>query len=85
MRRVPFVPPDFKVPSGLCIYFIASSIWGLVERKMLPKPTPPDSTAPKPDPKDKKSPSMFSNFMKKPDEHQGESRAEKLRRKRKRR
>lgn len=28
----------FKVPSGLCIYFITSSIWGIVERKMLPKP-----------------------------------------------
>lgn len=31
----------FKVPSGLCIYFIASSLWGIAERKMLPKPTPP--------------------------------------------
>lgn len=29
----------FKVPSGLCIYFIASSLWGLAERKILPKPT----------------------------------------------
>lgn len=28
----------FKVASGLCIYFITSSIWGIVERKMLPKP-----------------------------------------------
>ena len=28
----------FKVPSGLCLYFITSSIWGIVERKMLPKP-----------------------------------------------
>ncbi len=28
----------FKVPSGLCIYFIVSSIWGVVERKCLPKP-----------------------------------------------
>ncbi len=28
----------FKVPSGLCIYFITSSVWGIVERKMLPKP-----------------------------------------------
>lgn len=29
----------FKVASGLCLYFIASSIWGIAERKMLPKPT----------------------------------------------
>ena len=28
----------FKVASGLCVYFITSSIWGIVERKMLPKP-----------------------------------------------
>lgn len=28
----------FKVPSGLCLYFITSSIWGIVERKLLPKP-----------------------------------------------
>jgi YidC/Oxa1 family membrane protein insertase len=29
----------FKVPAGLCVYFIASSIWGIAERKLLPKPT----------------------------------------------
>ncbi|MCA9248353.1 MAG: YidC/Oxa1 family insertase periplasmic-domain containing protein [Planctomycetales bacterium] len=27
----------YKVASGLCIYFIASSLWGIAERKMLPK------------------------------------------------
>jgi membrane protein insertase Oxa1/YidC/SpoIIIJ len=26
----------FCVPSGLCVYFIASSLWGLAERKLLP-------------------------------------------------
>jgi YidC/Oxa1 family membrane protein insertase len=30
----------FKVASGLCIYFIASSLWGLAERKFLPKAAP---------------------------------------------
>jgi YidC/Oxa1 family membrane protein insertase len=30
----------YKVASGLCIYFIASSIWGFVERRMLPKRKP---------------------------------------------
>jgi len=30
----------FKVASGLCIYFIASSLWGLAERQFLPKPAP---------------------------------------------
>jgi len=28
----------FKVPSGLCLYFIASSLWGIAERLLwLPK------------------------------------------------
>ena len=27
----------FKVPSGLCLYFIVSSLWGLLERRMIPK------------------------------------------------
>ena len=28
----------FKVPAGLCLYFITSSLWGIAERKLLPKP-----------------------------------------------
>jgi len=31
----------FKVPAGLCIYFITSSIWSLVERKLVKKFMPP--------------------------------------------
>lgn len=27
----------FKVPSGLCFYFIISSLWGLLERRFMPK------------------------------------------------
>ena len=27
----------FKVAAGLCIYFIASTLWGLAERRFLPK------------------------------------------------
>ena len=27
----------FKVASGLCLYFIVSSLWGIAERKLLPK------------------------------------------------
>lgn len=30
----------FKVASGLCLYFIASSLWSIAERKLLPKPKP---------------------------------------------
>jgi YidC/Oxa1 family membrane protein insertase len=30
----------YKVAAGLCIYFIASSLWGLAERKLLPKTKP---------------------------------------------
>jgi YidC/Oxa1 family membrane protein insertase len=28
----------YKVAAGLCIYFIASTIWGVIERKFIPKP-----------------------------------------------
>ncbi len=35
----------YKVASGLCLYFIASSIWGIAERKLLPKAKPADATA----------------------------------------
>ena len=35
----------FKVASGLCIYFIASSLWGIGERKFLPKFVHPDAAA----------------------------------------
>lgn len=28
----------FKVPAGLCLYLITSSIWGVMERQLLPKP-----------------------------------------------
>jgi len=27
----------FKVPSGLCLYWIVSTVWGLVERRFIPK------------------------------------------------
>jgi YidC/Oxa1 family membrane protein insertase len=30
----------YKVPAGLCIYFITSSLWGIAERKLLPKTQP---------------------------------------------
>jgi YidC/Oxa1 family membrane protein insertase len=36
----------FKVASGLCIYFIASSLWGIAERQLLPKSKPPSADQP---------------------------------------
>lgn len=39
----------YKIAAGLCIYFIASSLWGVAERKLLPKrQTIPDGAAPPP-------------------------------------
>ncbi len=35
----------YKVAAGLCLYFIASSLWGVAERKMLPKRKPLGATA----------------------------------------
>ncbi|HMC10680.1 MAG TPA: membrane protein insertase YidC, partial [Pirellulaceae bacterium] len=40
----------YKVPAGLCVYFIASSLWGMAERKLLPKPKPGAATPPASDP-----------------------------------
>jgi membrane protein insertase Oxa1/YidC/SpoIIIJ len=31
----------YKVAAGLCVYFIASSMWGFAERKLLPKKKKP--------------------------------------------
>ena len=33
----------YKVPAGLCLYFIASTGWGVAERKLLPKKKPADA------------------------------------------
>jgi YidC/Oxa1 family membrane protein insertase len=42
----------YHVPAGLCVYFIASSLWGMGERKMLdlgdPKPPAPAGSEPPP-------------------------------------
>jgi YidC/Oxa1 family membrane protein insertase len=35
----------YKVASGLCLYFIASSLWGFAERQLLPKKKHPGTTA----------------------------------------
>ncbi|MFO0809242.1 MAG: membrane protein insertase YidC [Gemmataceae bacterium] len=37
----------YKVPAGLCLYFIASTTWGLIERKLIKKkkPNQPDEGA----------------------------------------
>jgi len=32
----------YKVAAGLCIYFIIGSLWGLIERRFMPKATKPD-------------------------------------------
>jgi YidC/Oxa1 family membrane protein insertase len=33
----------YKVASGLCLYFIVSTLWGIGERKLLPKPPKRDA------------------------------------------
>jgi len=35
----------FKVPCGLCLYFIASSLWGIAERLLLPTTKPGSALA----------------------------------------
>jgi len=44
----------YKVAAGLCIYFICSSVWGMIERKLLPKNIKPkEDVPPGPDPRDR--------------------------------
>lgn len=38
----------YKVASGLCLYFIVSTLWGIGERKFLPKSLPSDEAPAKP-------------------------------------
>jgi len=62
----------FKVAAGLCLYFIASSLWGIAERKLIPKPKltvdggavsqpPPAKPKPRPKPKPKPKPKSPDN------------------------
>jgi YidC/Oxa1 family membrane protein insertase len=44
----------YKVPAGLCVYIITSSLWGIAERKLLPKSTPTSNNAPPPPPPPKR-------------------------------
>jgi YidC/Oxa1 family membrane protein insertase len=37
----------YTVPSGLCLYIIASSLWGIAEKKLLPAPKPATPGVPK--------------------------------------
>jgi YidC/Oxa1 family membrane protein insertase len=41
----------YKVPAGLCMYFVISSCWGLTERKLIPKVVHPhhEGDGPKPE------------------------------------
>jgi YidC/Oxa1 family membrane protein insertase len=52
----------FRVPSGLCVYFIASSLWGIAERKMLPPPQKPNMS-PVAAPETPKPPKTNSRFF----------------------
>jgi YidC/Oxa1 family membrane protein insertase len=40
---IPFALFFYKTSSGLVLYFIISTLWGLAERKLLPKKPAPDS------------------------------------------
>lgn len=54
----------YKVPAGLCVYFITSSLWGIAERKLLPKPKPT-----KPDVQGGSSFSFLNPLAPKPDDN----------------
>jgi YidC/Oxa1 family membrane protein insertase len=55
----------YKMAAGLCLYFIATTLWGLAERKWLPKKKPAAEPAANTRPgargKDKRQPAALSN------------------------
>lgn len=55
----------YKVAAGLCIYFICSSLWGMVERKLLPKKVkvPDETPAGSPGPKDRPRPAEPKGWL----------------------
>jgi YidC/Oxa1 family membrane protein insertase len=57
----------YKVPAGLCLYFITSSLWGICERKFLPKPKPGETLTPptteKKEKKESKAASAISGIL----------------------
>ncbi|MGI9456196.1 MAG: membrane protein insertase YidC, partial [Aeoliella sp.] len=54
----------FKVAAGLCLYFIASSLWGIAERKLIPSPTQPSDDEPE-EPTEREPPPRKSRKRKK--------------------
>ncbi len=52
----------YKVASGLCIYFIASSIWGFAERQFLPKKKPATADG-APPPEDKPEGGVLARLL----------------------
>ncbi len=79
----------FRVPAGLCLYFISSSIWGICERLLLPKTQPnlTDSKAAKPSPAESrgKAPARSGTRGALKSDTNGSSRRERARRKQQRR
>lgn len=80
----------YKIASGLCLYFIASSMWGMAERKLLPKAVHADRPAkdkPKPAPQTgkKAAKSRSSQWLDKFTSGNGEKPSGKARRKKARR
>ena len=54
----------YKVAAGLCIYFICSSVWGMIERKLIPKQVAiPDEKGSGTGPKDKPEPSEPTGWL----------------------
>jgi YidC/Oxa1 family membrane protein insertase len=70
----------YKVPAGLCVYFIASSLWGLAERKLLDWTGANEPPAPTDDKKADvvKKPGYFSNLMKQLDQAANDPQAKQL-------
>jgi len=67
----------YKIAAGLCIYFIASSLWGLAERQLLPKKKPATALGPTSGPPDKSSKQLPPRKPRPGDKGKGKDKEEK--------
>jgi YidC/Oxa1 family membrane protein insertase len=52
----------YRVPSGLCLYFICSTGWALIERQLISKSKPKDGDTPPSEPEEPKAPGFLGRM-----------------------
>lgn len=69
----------YRVPAGLCLYFISSSLWGICERTLLKKQVKPDGTVVEAEEKPNDEPGGLKKKQPQPKPDKGPSLMDRLR------